>query len=137
MNDQSPNSEEVKALIKSIVGETIASLKVAGLMNNSRVSTIEKTEYILKHYPALKAGYTENGISQKYIAVLENALKAISDDEYYEIIPLRYFENESREKVAEYFDVSPTTITRHQRELLERLSVLIFADDVIYELFLN
>lgn len=135
MSNQS-QSEEMKALIKSIIGETIASLKISGLMNNNRVSTIEKTEYILKNYPALKAGYSENGISRKYIEVLENALKAISDDEYFQIIPMRYFENQSREKVAEYFDVTPPTITRHQRELLERLSVLIFADDVIYELFL-
>ena len=131
-----PVSEEIEALIKKIVGETIINLKTAGLMNNSRATTTEKTEYILRNYNAFKAGHTENGISKKYVEVIENALKAISDDEYYEIIPMRYFENYSREKVAEYFDVSPTTVTRHQRELIEKLSILIFSDDVIFELFL-
>lgn len=131
-----PTNEDLVKLIQKTVNATIISLKIAGLMNNNRSSAIEKTEYILKNYEAFKKGYTENGISKKYVEIIEKALQEISGDEYYEIIPLRYFEGKSREQAAEYFDVSTTTITRHQRELLERLSVLIFPDDVIYELFM-
>lgn len=131
-----PTNEDLVKLIQKTVNATIISLKIAGLMNNNRSSATEKTEYILKNYEAFKKGYTENGISKKYVEIIEKALQEISGDEYYEIIPLRYFEGKSREQAAEYFDVSTTTITRHQRELLERLSVLIFSDDVIYELFM-
>lgn len=131
-----PTNDDIEKLIQKTVSATIINLKLAGLMNNNRSTTIEKTEYILKNYEAFKKSYTENGISKKYVEMIDKALKEIQDNEYYEIIPMRYFENQSREKVAEYFDVSTTTITRHQRELLERLSVLIFSDDVIYELFM-
>lgn len=131
-----PTNEDLVKLIQKTVNATIISLKIAGLMNNNRSSAIEKTEYILKNFEAFKKGYTENGISKKYVEIIEKALQEISGDEYYEIIPLRYFEGKSREQAAEYFDCSTTTITRHQRELLERLSVLIFSDDVIYELFM-
>lgn len=134
--NQPTNNDDIEKLIQKTVSATIINLKLAGLMNNNRSTTLEKTEYILKNYKAFKKGYTENGISKKYVAMIEKALQEIKDDEYFEIIPQRYFENKSREQVAEYFDVSTTTITRHQRELLERLSVLIFSDDVIYELFL-
>lgn len=131
-----PVNAEIENLIKKIINETIINLKIAGLMNNNRSTAAEKTEYILNNYNEFKKGYTESGISKKYIDIIEKGLKEIRDDEYYDIIPLRYFEKQSREKVAEYFDVSVTTITRHQKELIERLSVLIFSDDVIYELFL-
>lgn len=131
-----PTKEEIEKLIQKTVSATILNLKLAGLMNNERSKATEKTEYILKNYTAFKKSYTESGISKKYVEMIEKALQEIKDDEYFEIIPLRYFENKSREQVAEYFDVSTTTITRHQRELLERLSILIFSDDVVYELFL-
>ncbi len=131
-----PTNADIEKLIQKTVSATIINLKIAGLMNNNRSKATEKTEYILRNYEAFKKGYTESGISRKYVEMIEKALQEIKDDEYFEIIPLRYFENKSREQVAEYFDVSTTTITRHQRELLERLSVLIFSDDVIYELFL-
>jgi DNA-directed RNA polymerase specialized sigma subunit len=130
------DNTEIEALIKKIVTETVLNLKIAGLMNNNRNTAIEKTEYLLNNYNEFKKGYTESGISKKYIEIIENAIKEIQTDEYFSIIPMRYFEKQSREKVAEHFDVSVTTITRHQRELIERLSVLIFSDDVIYELFL-
>lgn len=131
-----PTKEDIEKLIQKTVSATIINLKLAGLMNNNRSTTTEKTEYILRNYEAFRKGNTENGISKKYVEMIEKALQEIRNDEYYEIIPMRYFENKSREQVAEYFDVSTTTITRHQRELLERLSILIFSDDVIYELFL-
>lgn len=131
-----PTNEDIEKLIQKTVSATIVNLKIAGLMNNNRTKATEKTEYILRNYSAFKNSFTENGLSKKYVEMIEKALKEIKDDEYYEIIPMRYFENQSREQVAEYFDVSTTTITRHQRELLERLSVLMFSDDVIYELFL-
>lgn len=131
-----PTNEDIEKLIQKTVSATIINLKIAGLMNNNRAKATEKTEYILRNYSAFKNSFTENGLSKKYVEMIEKALNEIRDDEYFEIIPMRYFENLSREQVAEYFDVSTTTITRHQRELLERLSVLMFSDDVIYELFL-
>lgn len=134
--EQLGNQKEIEALIKRIVGETVLNLKAAGLMNNSRATAIEKTEYLLKNYESFKQSYTESGISKKYVDIISKALEQIRDDEYFEIIPMRYFENQSREEVAGYFDVSTTTITRHQRDLLERLSILLFSDDVIFELFL-
>lgn len=128
--------QDAKELIEQTVNETIVKLKLAGLMKNDRVTAYEKTEQLLKNYPELKKCYSERGMAKKLVDIVDNSLKQLYDDLYYDIIPMVYFENQSREAVAEYFDTTVTTISRNKKRLVERLQWLIFADDVIYELFL-
>lgn len=127
---------DVNEIISETVNCAISKLKLSGLMKDNRQTAYEKTEQILHSYNDMKKGYSENGTAKKFIDIIDKALESLYDEEYYDIIPMIYFEGESREKVAEFFDTTPTTISRNKRRLIERLSVLIFADDVIYELFL-
>lgn len=127
---------DVSEIIQETVNCTIAKLKMSGLMKDNRQTAFQKTEQILKNYNELKKSYSEDGTAKKFVDIVDNALKELYDDLYYDIIPMIYFENQTRETVAEYFDTTVTTISRNKRRLINRLKYLIFADDVIYELFL-
>lgn len=127
---------EVNEIIEETVNRTITKLKLSGLMKDNRQTAFQKTEQILKNYNELKKAYSEDGTAKKFVDIVDNALNEILDDAYYDIIPMIYFENQTREMVAEYFDTTVTTISRNKRRLINRLKYLIFADDVIYELFL-
>lgn len=123
-------------LIRQTVDYTIIKLKLSGLMKDTRQTAFQKTEQILRSYNDMKKAYSENGTAKKFVDIIDRALTEIEDDIYYEIIPMLYFEKLSRDAIAEYFETTTTTISRNKRRLIEKLKVLIFADDVIYELFL-
>ena len=127
---------DVSEIIQETINCTIAKLKMSGLMKDNRQTAFQKTEQILKNYNELKKAHSEDGTAKKFVDIVDNALNEILDDAYYDIIPMIYFENQTREMVAEYFDTTVTTISRNKRRLINRLKYLIFADDVIYELFL-
>lgn len=127
---------DVKDIIRETVDYTIVKLKLSGLMKDNRQTAFQKTEQILRNYNELKKSYSEDGTAKKFVDIIDNALKELESDLYYEIIPMMYFENETREAIAEYFDTTVTTISRNKRRLINKLKYLIFADDVIYELFL-
>lgn len=126
----------VNEIIHETVDYTIAKLKLSGLMKDNRQTAFQKTEQILKNYNELKKSYSEDGTAKKFVDIIDNALKELLDDMYYDIIPMMYFENQTREAIAEYFDTTVTTISRNKRRLINKLKCMIFADDVIYELFL-
>lgn len=90
-----------------------------------------KIDDVLKKYNLLKQAYSKDGVTTQFIKIVDNALDVLSDDEFYEIIPLSYFEHKSREWLAEYFDVTVTTISRQKKRLLNELYILIFADDYV------
>lgn len=127
---------DVKDIIRETVDYTIVKLKLSGLMKDNRQTAFQKTEQILRNYNELKKSYSEDGTAKKFVDIIDNALKELESDLYYEIIPMMYFENETREAIAEYFNTTVTTISRNKRRLINKLKYLIFADDVIYELFL-
>lgn len=126
----------ISDIIKQTVDYTVMKIKLAGLMKDNRQTAYQKTEQILRSYNDMKKAYSENGTAKKFIDIIDAALLELKDDQYYEIISMIYFENHSRESVAEFFDTTVTTISRNKRRLIEKLKTLIFADDVIYELFL-
>ena len=123
-------------IIHETVDYTIAKLKLSGLLKDNRQTAFQKTEEILRNYNELKKSYSEDGTAKKFVDIIDKALKELLDDMYYDIIPMIYFEKLSREQVAEYFDTTVTTISRNKRRLINKLKYQIFADDVIYELFL-
>lgn len=119
--------------IEYIVNRTVLKLKVAGLMKDDRKSASQKTEELLKNYTRFKL--SDQPYTKKLCENIETAMKTIQDDYYYEIIALYYFENKTREEVAEHFDTSETTISRNKKRLVDNLSAVLFSDDLIYDLF--
>lgn len=127
---------DINKIIEETVNLTITKLKLSGLMKDNRPTAYQKTEEILKNYNDFLKGYSQNELSNKFVDIVDQALNDIRDDPYYDIIPMTYFEGQTREKIAEYFDTSVRTITRNKTRLINRLKILIFSDEVIYELFL-
>jgi RNA polymerase sigma factor (sigma-70 family) len=74
-------------------------------------------------------------VTRKFISIIDSALQKISDDQYYEIIRLKYFEEKSREEIAEVLGVDVSTITRNKNRLINVLKITLFSDEVIYEIF--
>ena len=74
-------------------------------------------------------------ITKRYIDVIDKALSKIADDNYYDLIRLRYFEGKTREEIAEYFNVDVATISRNKNRLINKLKIYLFSDEVIAEIF--
>ena len=130
------NEELIQEIIDKTVTATVAKLKLSGLMKDDGLSAFQKTEQILKSYNDIKKGYSEKGMADKFLCIVDDALKTLEDDPYYDVIPMIYFENKTREQIAEEFDVSVTTISNHKTRLVTKLVPLLFSDNVVIELFL-
>lgn len=128
------SEDEVKKIIEDTVNVTVLKLKMTGLMKDDKKSAYQKTEELLKNYPAFKK--SDQPYTIKLVKMIDAALDSISDDIYYEIIPMAYFDNETRENMAEYFNTTVSTVSRNKTRLVNKLKVELFSDDVIFELFL-
>lgn len=127
--------DDIKKIIDETVNSTVLKLKAAGLMKDSRKTAYQKTEELLKNYSAFKK-VEDQPTTVKLVNIIEDALKDINADLYFEIIPMIYFEGMTREEVAEQFNTTVTTISRNKNRLVNKLKNRLFSDDVIYELFL-
>lgn len=129
------NEAEIKSIINDTANTVVLKMKMAGLIRDGRKTAIEKTEELLRNYPIFKE-ITDQEYTVKLVAKIENALKDIEDDIYYDVIPMFYFHNETREYIAERFGCTETTVSRNKTRLLNQLKLKLFSDDVIFELFL-
>lgn len=125
---------DIKQIINDTVNNTVLKLKMAGLMKDGRKTAYEKTEELLRNYNAFKK--SDQPYTVKLVKKIDAALNTIKDDIYYEIIPMYYFENKTREVIAEYFNTTVTTISRNKTRLINKIKPILFSDDVIYEFFL-
>jgi DNA-directed RNA polymerase specialized sigma24 family protein len=63
---------------------------------------------------------------------IERALDAIKDDRYFNIIPMKYFDEVAIEEIAELFDCDVTTIRRNKNRLINRVKIMIFGTDALH-----
>lgn len=132
---QKPHSEyDIKKIISDTVNMTVLKLKMAGLMKDNKKTAYQKTEELLRNYEDFKK--SDQPYAQKLVKRIDAALYDIKNDIYYDVIPLYYFDGNTREFVAEYFDTTVTTVSRNKTRLINKLKVKLFSDEVIYELFL-
>lgn len=73
--------------------------------------------------------------TKNFIKVIDAAIDMLKDDPYFDIIRMKYFEGQSREAIAEYFDVDASTISRNKNRLINLLQIRLFSDEVIYQIF--
>lgn len=129
-----------KQLIDLTVKHTIAKLQRAGLIRENRLDSFKKTERILYEYPKFKkivSEYKIDGltITPKFVKMIDDALRDIADDPYFQIIELKYFNGWTHEQIAEYFNVQPAAISKQRTKLINRIRAGIFSDDFISELY--
>ena len=129
-----------KQLIELTVKHTISELKRAGMIRENKLNSYQKTEKVLYEYPKIKkivGEYEIDGlkITREFVRLIDDILAGISDDPYFDIIRLKYFEGKTHEEIAEYFNVQPAAISKQRKRLINRLRGVIFSDDFISELY--
>ncbi len=72
--------------------------------------------------------------TKSQIRMIKSALRQIEEDNYYNIIPLYYFEEKTIEEVAEEMECSIGAISKHKKRLINLLKVYIFPDTFMNEL---
>ena len=128
---------KMKEIIQETVDQTVIKLKRANLIKDDEKSAFKKTENLLKKYKQLKMSNAQKGrITDITLKKVDFALETLEGDDYEGLIEMIYFEEKTREECAEFFGVEPLTITRNKKRLVNSLKNILFADDVIKELFL-
>ena len=106
--------QEIEEIIKQTAIATIEELKAAGAIDQSKMiySDVEK----------LLRDYYKNDADN---APLEDALKKIRTDSYFDIIPLYYYSDNTIEHIASLYDVDTSTITRNKKRLCFKIHTLL------------
>ena len=120
---------EIEEIIEKSIDRVIIRLRAEGILKTDEKTVMEKTEELLKRYEGFKL--SDEPITRKILAKVDDALKSVQDDPYYLIIPMSFFDHMSREEIADYFGVTERTITRHKSRLIDAMSVILFSDDVM------
>lgn len=125
----------VHEIIDDTVNAVVLKMKATGLLRDRRKTAFEKTEELLRDYPVFKE-ITDQEYTVKLVNKVNQALKKISGDPYFDVIRMFYFEQFTREWIACEFGCTETTISRNKTRLVNQLKVMLFSDEVIFELFL-
>ena len=72
--------------------------------------------------------------AKSQVRLVNNALKKIEDNKWYEIIPMYYFKEMTIEEIAEELDCSVGTVSTNKKDLVNKLKVYIFPDTFMNEL---
>lgn len=127
---------KVNDLIDKTARAIVTELKRAGMIKDNRLGSFKKTERILYEYGSWRT--MSDGVTaetRRFMALIDRALDRVKDDPYFELIRLKYFEGWTHERIAEYFDVDVSVISKRRTKLINQLRPIIFSDDFIRELY--
>ena len=133
MNFKQVIADKQKA-IKQIKQEGIQkrSKSIVNFTGNYQLDTRNDFEKAEEQIEALENSIM---ITKRYIEIIDAALSKLENDNYYDLIRLRYFEGKTREEIAEYFNVDVATVSRNKNRLINILKIHLFSDEVICEIF--
>ena len=69
--------------------------------------------------------------TKREIQRIERALETIQDDEYFDIIPLKYWDLMQPAQIAEALHCDERTYRRHKNRLVNKLKVVLFGADAL------
>lgn len=80
----------------------------------------------------------ENSIETtgRFIKLIDNALETISNDPYFEVVKMHYFQGMKYSSIADKWPVTidESTICRNKNRLVKKMSIYLFSDEVINEM---
>ena len=123
---------EIEEIIDKAIERTVTRLMSGGVIKLDKKPVTQKTIDLLERYESFKL--SDQPFTRKILAQIDDALKMIQSDPYYQIIPMYYFEHLTIFEISETFRVSEKTITRNRKRLIRQLSGVLFSDDVIMDI---
>lgn len=126
----------IETLIKRTAEETVREVLKQSKeqrQKDSQLGSFKKTEKILYEYPRWKDMQIDD--TAKFCDLVQSALESISDDPYFDIIELKYFQKWTHERIAEHFNVDVSVISKRRTKLINQLRPIIFSVDFIKELY--
>lgn len=126
-------NDVIESTARKTARSVVSEMKRKDIIKSNALNSFKKTEKVLYEYPAWKKSDSDE--TRKFCELIERALKEVEGDPYYELIELKYFERWTHERIAEYFDVDVSVISKRRTKLIDRLRPIIFSEDFIKELF--
>lgn len=68
------------------------------------------------------------------INLIDKCMASLRNDQYYKILPMRYFEGRTQEDIAVEFGCSQMTISNNKNRLVRELSMRLFPTQVVNEM---
>lgn len=127
--------ELVDVTAKKTARAVVAEMKRAGLTKENKLGSFKKTERALYEYAEWIDVEDASETTKNFCELVTRALLRVREDPYYQIIELKYFEHWTHEKIAEFFDVDVSVISKRRTKLINQLRPIMFSDDFIRELF--
>jgi RNA polymerase sigma factor (sigma-70 family) len=62
---------------------------------------------------------------------IDRALETIKDDQYYDIIPMRYFDRIKIEEIADRLVCDESTVRRNKNRLVNKIKIVLFGADAL------
>ena len=124
--------EEIKSLREEAKSITSPPAKSNTLVLNEKDGTYVYGDEILETRISELEQISIKTKSQ--IRLVNNALKKIKDNDYYEIISMYYFDGMTIEEIAEELDCAVGTVSSNKKKLVDKLKVYIFPDTFMNEL---
>ena len=126
---------KVSELIERTARAVVAEMKRADLVKDNRLGSFKKTERALYEFYEWVGRDNVTPETEKFCTLIFGALDRVKDDPYFEIIEMKYKDHWTHEKIAEYFDVDVSVISKRRTKLINQLRPVIFSDDFIRELY--
>lgn len=124
--------EEITQIIKETVAETVQQLKAEGLLSDNGKTAIEKTEDLLRQYPALKN--TDTPYAKRVVQEIDACLADAAQDPYVDVIRLYYFAGMKNVACANTLCCEERTCRRNRRRLVEQFAERLTAEEFTREL---
>ena len=107
--------------------KTLRKLKDAGRITYVFSNSFKKTEELLYLYPKLSE---DNPEKQR----IDEALEKIEADDYFGVIPSRYFDGMTITEISEIYDCKYQNISKKRNKLVKILASELFPEEVLREI---
>lgn len=126
--------EDIKTYIDRAIADTVTRLRLEGFLKTDTRTAYEKTEELLRRYPALKE--SDQPTARKICAEVEACMQSISNDIYARVIELFYFEGMTNAACALELNCEERTARRNRKRFVEDFSVRLASEEFIREILL-
>jgi hypothetical protein len=124
--------EEITQIIRETVGTTIQQLKAEGLLADPGKSPREKTEDLLRQYPALRN--TDTPYAKRVVQEIDACLAEAAQDPYVDVIRLFYFAGMKNVACANTLACEERTCRRNRARLVDQFTERLTSEEFTREL---